>query len=208
MLRLTLILAPLFALASSAVAPAFESDESAQLAVIAANPTRWYWFTLLLLISSLLLVPALIAIAGRVRGRLGAIGGSLAVLGALIAIGDVMSQFATWKMVGPSADRAQMVALLDRMDNAASLNAVYTVGGLAVLIGVLLLTIGLIRTRTAPAWAAIGLTVACVVNVVGFEAASNAVVAASWALLLLAMGAIAWQDEGVEARLVRPVEVV
>jgi hypothetical protein len=51
--------------------------------------------------------------------------------------------------------------------------------------------------------------VACVVNVVGFGAASKAIVALSWALLLLlSMGAIAWQGEGVEARLVRPAAVM
>ena len=38
----TLVLSPLFALASSAVAPRLESDPGAQLAVIAADPARWY----------------------------------------------------------------------------------------------------------------------------------------------------------------------
>jgi hypothetical protein len=187
----TLVLSPLFALASSAVAPRFESDPGAQLAVIAADPARWYWFTLLLLVSSLLLVPAVAAIGVLVRGRLGLVGGSLAVLGSLIAIGDVMSQFFPWQMVTAGADRAQMAALMDRVDNAAGVSTVYSVGGLAVLVGVALLTVGLIRGRRAPAWAAIGLTVACVVNVAAFTAASNAAVAVSWALLLVSMGAIA-----------------
>jgi hypothetical protein len=64
---------------------------------------------------------------------------------------------------------------------------VFTVGGLSILVGALLLTIGLIRRRAVPAWAAIALTVATVVNIAGFTAGSNAVVAASWALLLAAM---------------------
>jgi hypothetical protein len=50
--------------------------------------------------------------------------------------------------------------------------------------------------------------VACVVNIVGFGAASNAIVALSWALLLLSMGAIASQGEGVDAHLVRPAAVM
>jgi hypothetical protein len=191
--RLSLVLAPLFALASALVAPALKSDEGAQLDVIAQHPDRWYWFTLLLLIGSILLVPALLGIAALVRQRsrrLGDLGGGLAVLGAVIAIGDVMSQFVSWQMVAQGADHAQMAGLLERFDTAAGVGLVFTVGGLAVLIGTVLLTIGLIRSRVAPAWAAVGLTVAVVVNIAGFTAASNAVVAVSWALLLAAMGYI------------------
>ena len=35
-----------------------------------------------------------------------------------------------------------------------------------------------------------------------------AIVALSWALLLLSMGAIAWQGQRLDARMVRPVEVM
>ena len=55
----------------------------------------------------------------------------------------------------------------------------------------MLLTVGLIRHHLAPAWAAVGLSAAVLVNIVGFSAASNAVVAASWVLLLVSMGALA-----------------
>jgi hypothetical protein len=190
----SLVLAPLFSLVSALVAPALKSDEGAQLSVVAAHPDRWYWYTLLLLVGALLLVPALFGIASLVRERaprLGAIGGVLAILGALIAIGDVMSQLMTWQMAVAGADHAQMAALQTRFDDTAGVDGVFTVGGLSVLIGTLLLTIGLIRGRAVPAWAAVALTAAVVVNVVGFSAASNAIVAASWAILLAAMLPIA-----------------
>jgi hypothetical protein len=186
----SLVLAPLFSLASALVAPALKTDEGAQLAVIAAHPDRWYWFTILLLAGGLLLVPALLGIAIVVRERsprLGEIGGWLAILGALIAIGDVMSQLTLWQMVTPGADRAQMTALLVRTDDAAGVANVYTVGGLAILIGTVLLTIGLIRSRVVPAWAALALTAAVVVNLVGFTVASDAIVGISWVILLAAM---------------------
>jgi hypothetical protein len=190
---MSMIAAPLFLVASAVVSPQLKSDEGAQLAVIAAHPTRWYWFTLLLLIGSILLVPALVGIAGLVHGRsprLATIGGSLAILGSLIAIGDVMSQFVSWQMVAGGADRAQMAALLQRFDNAAGVGVVFSVGGLSVLLGVVLLTVGVIRARVAPAWAAIGLSVATVLNIVAFSSASTAGVAVSWIALLVAMGYI------------------
>jgi hypothetical protein len=193
-MRTTLFLAPVFAVASSVVAPAFKSDTREQLASIAAHPDRWYWFTLLLLIGSILFVPALLWIAELVRSRssrLAEIGGALAVLGAVIAVGDVMTQFVSWQMVSGGADQAQMAALLDRFENAGGASIVFTVGGLSILIGCVLLTIGLIRDQLAPAWAAMGLSLAVLVNVVAFSAASNAGVLASWILLLVSMGALA-----------------
>jgi hypothetical protein len=193
-MRSTLVLAPLLALASSVVAPAFKSDEREQLAVVAAHPNQWYWFTLLLLAGSILFVPALLWIADLVRSRaprLGEIGGALAVLGAIIAVGDVMTQFVSWQMVKGGADLTQRAAALDRFANAGGSSIVFTVGGLSILIGCVLLTVGLIRHHLAPAWAAVGLSAAVLVNIVGFSAASNAVVAASWVLLLVSMGALA-----------------
>src|SRR4051794_711235 len=86
---ISMVAAPLFLVASALVSPELKSDESAQLDVIAAHATRWYWFTLLLLIGSILLVPALLGIAALVRERsprLGNLGGGLAVIGSMIAI--------------------------------------------------------------------------------------------------------------------------
>jgi hypothetical protein len=190
---ISMIAAPLFLVASAIVSPQLKSDAGAQIGVIAANPTRWYWFTLLLLIGSILLIPALLGIAALLHERsprLANIGGGLAILGSLVAIGDVMSQFVSWQMAANGANRQQMAALLDRFDNAAGVGVVFSVGGLAVLIGVILLTIGLIRTRIAPAWAAIGLSAATLLNVVAFSSASAAGVAVSWLVLLVAMGYI------------------
>jgi hypothetical protein len=81
-----------------------------------------------------------------------------------------------------------MAALLKRFDEAAGIGIVFSVGGLAVLIGVVLLTVGLIRAHAAPAWAATGLTVGTLLNIVTFSSASNGGVAASWVVLLVAMG--------------------
>jgi hypothetical protein len=198
-MRTTLFLAPLFAVASSVIAPPLKSDTREQLATIAAHPDRWYWFTLLLLVGSILLVPALLWIAQLVRtrsSRLAEVGGALAVLGAVVAVGDVMTQFVSWQMVSGHADLTQMAAALDRFDNAAGASLVFAVGGLSILIGCVLLTVGLIRNQLAPAWAAAGLTFAVLANVVAFSASSNVGVLASWIVLLVSMGALAARPSG------------
>src|SRR3954454_14966378 len=118
---ISMIAAPVFLVASAIVSPQLKSDEGAQIGVIAANPTRWYWFTLLLLIGSILLVPALLGVAALLQERsprLSNIGGGLPVLGSLVAVGDVMTQFVSWQMAAQGADREQMAALLQRFDNA------------------------------------------------------------------------------------------
>jgi len=102
-------------------------------------------------------------------------------------------------MVAQGADHEQMAALLKRFDEAPGVGIVFSVGGLAVLIGVVLLTVGLIRGRVAPTWAAIGLSLATLLNIVAFSSASAGGVAASWAVLLVSMGYIGWSTVAVHA---------
>ena len=46
-------------------------------------------------------------------------------------------------MVSGGTDRAQMVGLVDRYQNDASISVIFTVGGLSILVGVVLLAVGL-----------------------------------------------------------------
>jgi hypothetical protein len=184
---LAMILAPIAWLAAAIVAPQLQSDEGAQLAVIAQHPDRWYWFALLTLVGAMLLVPALMGVIGLLRERAplaGYVGGSLAVLGMLVAIGDSLEQLVIWQMGATGADHAQMTALLTRLDDAAGLVSIFTFGALALIAGTVILAIGLIRARVVPAWAAVCLPIAMLVNVVGFAAASRSIVAASCVILL------------------------
>jgi hypothetical protein len=184
---LSMILVPIVFIASAVVAPRFESDDGDQLAVIAQHPDRWYWFALLTLVGSMLIVPALLGIMRMLRERApreALIGGSLAVLGALVSIGDSLEQLVIWKMGAPAADRAAMIALLTRLDDATGLETIFNVGGLAILIGAVILAIGLIRARVVAWWAAVCLPLAMIVNIAAFGAASRAGVAASGVILL------------------------
>ncbi len=193
-LAASMIGAGVLMIASAIVMPAIKSDEAAQIAVIAQHPARYYLFTILILGSSMLLVPALIGLMrlGAERSpRLANIGGTLSVFGALVAVGDSMSQLVVWQMGARGADRAQMAALLHRFDNVAGASLVFALGGLAVVIGIALLAIALYRSRTAPAWAAAALPVGTVLNIAGFSAGSTGVLILSGVVLLAGLGWIA-----------------
>jgi hypothetical protein len=189
----SLVLGPLFLLASALASPPLKSTESATIAEIAHHPDRWYWFALFTTIGSILLVPALFGVMGLLRERtpwLANLGGGLAQLGVLVAIGDSMTQLLIWKMGSPGADPAQMAALARRYDDAAGASLVFTIGGLALLVGCVLLAIGVWRTRVAPRWAAVGLPLGAVLNVAGFSAASTPLLIVSCVVLVVALGAV------------------
>jgi hypothetical protein len=193
-LAAALVATPAIWLVSGIICPPLTSDAGKQLAVVAAHRDRWYWFTLLMLVGELLLIPALFGVMRLLRTRspkLGLIGGWLAQLGALVAIGDVSTQFIAWLMVRPGQDPAQMTRLLDGMDSSAGANIAYTVGGPALLIGLLLLSIGMYRSRVAPQWVPVAFLAGAAVNVVALSNSMTSVVALSYVILLAPMVVLA-----------------
>jgi hypothetical protein len=186
-----LVLAPLFLLASSAVAPALTADEGAQLTVIAHHPDRFYLFSVLGLVSSILLVPALLGVMHMLRERApgwGYVGGGLMMLGNLLSIGDWMSNFVQWQMAAPSADRAQMTALLKRLDETTGSALPLQISGPAFLLGTTVLAIGFYRAHAVPAWTAASLVAGIVLNLAGFVTSSVALLIVSSAVLFVALG--------------------
>ncbi len=191
-----LIGAPLLTLLSALVSPQIRSDEAAQVAVIAEHPARYYAFTLLTLAGIMLLVPAVLGLMHLTRRRAptwGNVGGSLALAGILIAIGDAATQLLVWQMGASGADRVQMAELLKRYDATLGSSLPFSIGGLALLAGVLILSVGLYRARAVPAWAAAGFVLGIVLNIAGFSSASVGILIVSSVILLAALGAIGWR---------------
>ncbi|HTQ93161.1 MAG TPA: hypothetical protein VMK84_27080, partial [Streptosporangiaceae bacterium] len=117
----SLIAAPLLGLAAACAWPPLRSGERAQIAAISAQPDRWYIFSLFILLSSIMLVPAVLALMrllGHSRPVWALIAGSLAGLGILIGIGDSATQLVFWQMGSPGASISQMAALATRYNSA------------------------------------------------------------------------------------------
>lgn len=192
-LSLAMIVTPIVWLAAEAISPALKSSSTDQLAVITAHPTRWYWYTMLLVIGSVAGIPASVGMlqlgAARMR-RIGAIGGTLVALGFVGSVIDCANQLWAWQLAESGTNRAQAAALIDRFDNAAGINLMFAITGIGLLIGTVLLSIALVRNDNVPSWAAVVFAVAVVVNVVAFSANSVPGVATSCVLLLAGMGGI------------------
>jgi len=186
-----MILAPLLALVSAVVAPTLKSSASARLAEIAHHPDRWYIYALCITVSGWLFVLAvlgLIGIVGERASRLSFVGGGLALLGAFVAVGDATVELMYWQMGAPGGDRAQMTALADRYENAAGSSLLFTIGGLALIAGLVILAAALWRTGAVTIWAALGMPTGAIVNIAGFSTSSNALVIVSNVVLLAALG--------------------
>ena len=193
----SLIAAPLLGLVAACAWPPLRSGERAQIAAISAQPGRWYIFSLFILLSSIMLVPAVLALMRllpatparswalimRLHGR---------ARHPLIGIGDsTATQLVFWQMGAPSASISQMVALATRYNSAPGAALIFMIGGLATLCGTLLLSAGLWRAHAIPAWTAAAIPVATIANIAGLSANSVPITIASFALMLAAFARIA-----------------
>jgi hypothetical protein len=189
-----LIVAPTLLLSSALAAPPLKAAPADQLSVIADHPDRWYWYAVLILAGSVLLVPALAALTSLIvprSPRLALTGGGLALVGSLIAIADAGNELVVSRMVGAGTDRAQMVGVLDRYQTDTAISVIFTIGGLSVLLGVLLLAIGLYRSSAVPSWVAAAVPVGAVLNVVGLSVGNTPAVIGSCLVLLAALARVA-----------------
>ena len=188
-----LVLAPAFGLVAAVASPGLATSTDGELRSIAAQPAQFDVYAVALLVSSYLLVPAVFGVTGLLRARsprLGFVAGVLTQLGLLVAIGDSAVEL-MYAAMGRTGDRATMVALSDRYESATGW--IYTIGGLSLIVGSILLGAALWRTRTLPRWAAAGFPVSVVLNIFGFASASQPMLALSYVVLLAALAPAAME---------------
>jgi hypothetical protein len=184
LLAIACVAAPLFGLAAALAVPGLQSNRSAELNAITHHQDRFYLYAICILISSYLLVPAVLAVTGLVRQSRGSvIAGLLAQVGLVIAIGDAAVELMYWQMGRPGADHQQMTALAAHYEDAPGAALIYNVGGIAVVVGLIWLGVLLWRSGAVPRWSAAALPLGTVANIVGFGAASQPALAASYVVL-------------------------
>jgi hypothetical protein len=181
------VAAPLIGVVAAVTVPGLQDSRGAELTAIAQHQNRFYVYALCILLSSYLLVPAVVAVTGLLRESRGRVlAGLLTQAGLVVAIGDSAVELMYWKMGRPGADHAQMTSLAKAYEDAPGSGMVYSIGGIAVLVGMVWLGVLLWRSSAVPRWSAVALPLGTVANIVGFAAASQAVLVGSY--LVLALG--------------------
>lgn len=189
-----LVLAPLTGLVAAVAQPALRATRAEEIDAISAHPDRFYVYALAMTVSSYLLVPALFGVLALVRkhaARWAYVAVGITQVGLLIAIGDAATELLYWQMGAAGADRTQMVALAERYENSAGTSLIYSLGGLATLVGIALTSVALWRTRVAPRWVAVALMAGTAAQIAGFSGAGQPVLIASYVVLLAAFAHLA-----------------
>lgn len=140
--------------AQDIVAPHAKEDAASMYDAFATHPDTTVASSVILLVSAILLIPAVFGIVHLVRGRgvpLAHVGAALGVLGALghTAITTATLIFLETPRVG---DRTAMIALLEHVNNSAAINLVIFPLIVSFGFGMLLLSLALWRARVVRAW--------------------------------------------------------
>jgi hypothetical protein len=187
-----LVLAPVVALASTALAPTMSDDASAQLKADAAHHGSAVASVVLEIATVPLLVVAVLALTALTAKGSPAwarVGGALGLFGVLdlLFIGAVSA--VQLEMVTGGAERSQMVALTERIQHSAIGAAEPLTVVLAA--GLVILADGLRRAKRISSAAAAAIALGAVLEPVGFATGTRAVAILAFLLLLAGFGAVA-----------------
>lgn len=193
-LAVALIAAPVVWVVTELISPAMKASPKQQLEIIAGDPGRWALTMALVVIGTVLWVPATLGISRVARAsspKLATIGACLSVYGATVAVGDAMNQLNASRMVGSGVDRVQMVALLDRLDSSPVIGFFYMTSGLSFLVGSILLGIALFRTADVPRWVGPLLAVSLAANLFSWSAGNVLAIGMTAAVAVVAVVPVA-----------------
>jgi hypothetical protein len=189
-----MMLAPIVLLAGMVIHPERKTDEAAQLAVVADNLDAWFIAHLLVAVSLLLVVPAVLGLMHMLRERevaLAHVGGGLALAGILAVTGLVaIDGFVGWQMGAAGADRAEMTALLERVNETAGVFIPFYLMSFAFALGIVVLAFGLYRARAVQWWMAAFLAIAAVLLAIAGPTASDVLSIVGAAFLVVGLGSI------------------
>jgi Domain of unknown function (DUF4386) len=167
---IALIAAPLLMALGNFIDPAWSDDTAEYLAEVADGEGAYLTAGVLWTLGSLLLVVGMLGVVRLVRGRrvtLGQIGAGLIIFGAIgMSAGLAFNGFEI--AMAAEDNREAMVSLSDAVEESTALTIYWVsffMGG--IVLGVILLTVSLFRTKIVPIWAPILLVVSIVLGFAG-----------------------------------------
>ena len=188
-----MMMAPFVLLVGMIVHPERKTDEAEQLAVVSANLDEWFISHLLVLVSLVLVVPAVLGLMHMLRERevaYGHFGGGLAMLGILSLVGLVsVDGLVLWQMAAVG-DPGTMTALYESFMDTAGIFIPLFVLSVAFAIGLVILALGLYRARAVQSWMALFIVVGAVCLAVAGPVASGALAIIGAAFTLVGLGSV------------------
>ena len=188
-----MMVAPLLVLIGTIVHPEIKSDAAEQFGVVTANMDAWASAHVILFAGAVLAVPAVLGLMHMLRERqvsFGHMGGGMALLGLMALAGVIGIEMTLWQMAEGS--RAEMVALLERMNDATAIVVPFFVMSLFTGLGLAVLGMGLFRADVVPMWAAACIGLAGIGFIVEGLAYSSVIGVVAAALLLVGLGSTGW----------------
>jgi len=190
-----LVLSALGELAQYAVAPAHISGGTAaeQVSAIAGQGGRMQlalWLDLLILA----LIPAVLflgELAGARRSRLAATGTVIAFVGALGA-GYLFAADVLVYQASRAQDSAGAVEMLSAYEAQGVVVVATVLGVLGTTVGLILLGIALVRSRSVPVWTGVAIAASPVLSIVGEASGVDAIAIVAYALQFVAFTACAY----------------
>jgi hypothetical protein len=194
---LCLIIAPVLLLVGALIHPQGKEEAAAHLAVVAENPNRYSLAHALLLLGLALFLPVVLALMHLLKGRgttFGNLGGGLAMFGLFGATAVVAVDGISVSQMGqPGANIQEMAALLNRIKESPGLRGVAIVAGIGLMLGMVLLAYGLLRTRAVQPWMAGGVAAGAIAFFVGVVTDNRIIFAMAFAIYLIALGPLGWR---------------
>jgi len=181
----------------------FEMEAADQIAAVAENTDRWYAAHVLVLTALALAVPAFMGLAHllrRSRPTLGHVSLVVFVPGLVALAAAAGMEFVLWQMAQPAANRDEMVALGERLNESAGIVPLFA----AVLLfplAWLLVGIGLYLARAVPVYAAVLVAVSQPIGFAGELSggpkvlAVGAQVAFAFGIVTIGLGVLRQTDE-------------
>lgn len=197
----SMVLAPLLWLASSALGPGHEASKTLAgvLPYIATDPDRFLASVLLGLLSLILMVPAVLGVAHLLHRQMPllALAGAALVLLGLLSLAVLHGvQLVQHQMIQETADRQQMVALLERLEGGIGTKVIFVGLFLGLFLGWVILSTGLVKSGSVPKAIPVFLFASLVLNFAGLERTSRLLflIGLAW---LGALVLVAQNDRGV-----------
>jgi hypothetical protein len=151
-----LILGPFFNCAAALLSPIGDETSAAdQLDAVARHADRAMLSGISDLLAAVFFIPAALAVVHILAPRAprwAHVAGSMNIAGAVGFAGIAVLSMVQAEMVRGGADRAEMVALYERLNESAGVAVLAALFLLLMVPGVLLWSIGLFLTRSAPRW--------------------------------------------------------